>query len=49
VHHFVLFFLEFFRFDELPRMLLKIFASTLFTLVLIFISQQFFSKGKSNQ
>jgi rod shape-determining protein MreD len=49
VHHFVLFFLEFFRFDEFPRMLLKIFASTLFTLILIFISQQFFSKGKSTQ
>ncbi len=49
VHHFVLFFLEYFRFAELIQMFIKIFASSLFTLILIFISQQFFSKGKSSQ
>ena len=48
VHHFVLFFIEYFRFSELIYMFIKIFASSAFTLILIFISQQFFSRGKSN-
>jgi rod shape-determining protein MreD len=49
VHHFVLFTIEYLSFAEVLPMLLKIFASSIFTLILIFISQQFFSKGKSAQ
>lgn len=49
VHHFVLFFVEYLRFSELIHMFIKILASSVFTLILIFISQQFFSRGKSNQ
>lgn len=49
VHHFILFFVEFLRFSELIQMFIKIIASSVFTLILIFISQQFFSRGKSSQ
>lgn len=48
VHHFVLFFIEYFRFAELIHMFIKILASSAFTLILILISQQFFSRSKSN-
>lgn len=46
VHHFVLFYLEVFTFSHFFLTLLRILLSSIFTLILIFISQFFFSNTK---
>ncbi len=43
VHHFSLFLIEIFRFSEIFYILIKIFSSILFTLVLVLLSQYIFS------
>jgi hypothetical protein len=46
IHHFIVFQLEYFRFDNLSGILLKTFLSSIFTLILLLLSFIFFSKGK---
>jgi rod shape-determining protein MreD len=45
-HHFVLFYLEVFRFSEFFQTLLRVILSALFSLVIIIISQYLFGKTK---
>ena len=47
VHHLFLFYMEAFRFSEFFSTFFRVILSSLFTLVLIFISQFFFSKNKT--
>lgn len=44
LHHFVYFYMEVFRLSEIFSVLLRVFLSSVFTLLLIIISQYFFSK-----
>jgi rod shape-determining protein MreD len=46
IHHFIVFQLEYFRFDNLLGILLKTFLTSIFTLVLLLLSFIFFSKEK---
>lgn len=48
LHHLMLFSLEYFRFAEIGWMLLKTLLSSIFTLTLILITQQFFGGTKKN-
>ena len=47
VHHAVLFYLEVFHFTEFFSTFLRVILSSIFTLILIFISQFFFSNSRS--
>lgn len=49
LHHFVLFYLEVFRFSEFLSTFIRMFFSTIATLVLIVISQYLFGKTKLNR
>lgn len=46
-HHFILFYLEVFHFTEFFSTFLRVLLSSIFTLILIFISQFFFSNSRS--
>ena len=47
VHHFSLFFLEVFRFSDIFHTLLRIILSSVFTILLVLLSQVFFYKRKN--
>lgn len=46
IHHIALFYLEVFRFSEFFQTLLRVTSSTLFTLILIFLSEVIFYSGE---
>jgi hypothetical protein len=46
LHHFVLFYIEIFSFSEFFSTLLKVIISSVFTLILVVISQYFFYRKK---
>ena len=46
IHHFILFFLEVFRFSDFFSTLFRVFLSSLFSLTLVCISQFFFSNTR---
>jgi rod shape-determining protein MreD len=46
IHHFFLLNFEVFRFTEIPNTLIRVFISSLFTLILIFVSELIFFKRK---
>ncbi len=47
MHHLVLFNIEVFRFNEFPITLLRILLSSIFTMVLVILSQYFFSSNRT--
>lgn len=49
IHHFVLFYLEVFRFSEFLTTLTRVILSSFFTLLLIIISQYLFSKTRAER
>ncbi len=48
-HHLILFFVEIFRFSETPSTLLRVLISSLFTLLLIVVSQFLFNRKKEEE
>ena len=49
LHHFVLFFIEVFRFSEFFSTLLRVIISSIFTLLLVVVSQYLFNKKKEEE
>lgn len=49
LHHFVFFYIEIFRFSEFFSVLLRIILSTLFTMLIIILSQLLFSKPRKDK
>jgi rod shape-determining protein MreD len=49
LHHFVYFYMEVFRFSEIFSVLLRVILSSIFSLLLIIISQYFFSKTAATE
>lgn len=49
LHHFVLFFLEIFRFSEFFSTLFRVIVSTIFTVLLVVVSQYLFNRKKEQE
>lgn len=49
IHHLILFFMEIFRFSEFFSTLLRVIVSSIFTLILIVVSQYLFTRKKEQE